>query len=463
MNFITDDDDDNIWANRSDFSWNDDDFVAPLLLQSSSNIIASEIAMALSTTTVASLRMTETFSQILSRSRNACYDRSNSIKTIRSWDDNMFHRQTRLQREDFYNLVKNLEPILEANSNMGKRSSGSPITAELQLAITCRILAGAETLDMIWYSVSVNHVKEYVYETCIAIGRVLHNVSFPFKDQRKLQEMSLGWNRKQEKLLGCIPIFGIGMAGDGFLVKIREPSSGLDSSLYRNRKGYFALLCQAFCDSDCMFRIFEMRWPGGTNDVTAYQQTRLHEMMNNGELPDWFILLVDHIYNSCGGNHIAPFSREEMSIAETHDTDKLLHDKMRLFSRVISSLRVTIERAFGQLVRRFGMLWKAREESLDKVILMVITCVKLHNLCVERFLKSQHSQQMGHGLTVPSHVDVGSYVRTNATDEEIRNEFFCRYIPTMGVKDKSSSKRITLTEIVWENNRTIEHALKYVN
>lgn len=91
MNFITDDDDDNIWANRSDFSWNDDDFVAPLLLQSSSNIIASEIAMALSTTTVASLRMTETFSQILSRSRNACYDRSNSIKTIRSWDDNMFH------------------------------------------------------------------------------------------------------------------------------------------------------------------------------------------------------------------------------------------------------------------------------------------------------------------------------------------------------------------------------------
>ncbi len=245
-------------------------------------LITEDLVMALTVTTVAVLTMSQSFSQIVSRAGNTHYDRSYTIKFIRSWDDQMFHRQTRLVREDFYGLVNKLIPILEKNAEMGRRSSGSPISAELKLAITCRILAGAETLDMIWYSVSVDHVKEIVYETCRAIGKVLHNVNFPHQNKNALREMSHQWDEKQRTHLGCVPIPGIGMAGDGFLVKIQEPNCALDPNIYRNRKGYFALLCQAFCDANCSFKIFEMKWPGGTNDVTAYQQTKLYDMMTNG-------------------------------------------------------------------------------------------------------------------------------------------------------------------------------------
>ena len=59
---------------------------------------------------------------------------------------------------------------------------------------------------------------------------------------------------------------------------------------------------------------------------------------------------------------------------------------MRSFNRTLSSQRITIEKEFGQLVRRWGILWCANSSRLKNVSLMVQCCAKLHNICVNRWL-----------------------------------------------------------------------------
>jgi hypothetical protein len=62
---------------------------------------------------------------------------------------------------------------------------------------------------------------------------------------------------------------GILLAGDGYIVKIREPR-GVDNPVtYRNRKNCFALIVQAFCDAYCRFKVFDIKWPGSTSGSTS--------------------------------------------------------------------------------------------------------------------------------------------------------------------------------------------------
>ena len=59
---------------------------------------------------------------------------------------------------------------------------------------------------------------------------------------------------------------------------------------------------------------------------------------------------------------------------------------MRSFNHTLSSQRITIVRAFGQLVRRWGILWSPYSCRLATVSFMVQCCAKLHNICVKRWL-----------------------------------------------------------------------------
>lgn len=73
------------------------------------------------------------------------------------------------------------------------------------------------------------------------------------------------------------------LAGDGLVIAVNAPSQQdrynckvLDITHFRNRKGCFGIICEAFCDAYRIFRVVEIKWPGATNDITAYKQTDLY-------------------------------------------------------------------------------------------------------------------------------------------------------------------------------------------
>jgi hypothetical protein len=57
---------------------------------------------------------------------------------------------------------------MECHYKYAPCSSGSPITLELQLFITLRLLSGAMYLDMIWYGVSLSSIPSLFWQTILA-------------------------------------------------------------------------------------------------------------------------------------------------------------------------------------------------------------------------------------------------------------------------------------------------------
>ena len=127
------------------------------------------------------------------RVRNDHRDRAASILTV--WSDDMFQRQFRLCRSDFNFVLQKIYVSLHRDEQKVINSSGSVISLELKLSITWRDRAGAAYLDMIWYSVSVDHVIALVVDACCAIHRHIQNIQMPTTDIGFIK-LTSDWQRR---------------------------------------------------------------------------------------------------------------------------------------------------------------------------------------------------------------------------------------------------------------------------
>ena len=126
------------------------------------------------------------------RRPNVHRDRTHALEFIRSWDDDMFHRQTRLERADFIPLLQSIAPLISKNEHMARVSSGSAINPELLLVMTLRLLAGAQYLDMIWYQISIDHIWDYVNPVLVAIHRTIQMSTFLTLKKRSTSRFQIG-------------------------------------------------------------------------------------------------------------------------------------------------------------------------------------------------------------------------------------------------------------------------------
>ena len=255
------------------------------------------------------------------------------------------------------------------------------------LMITWRILAGASYLDMIHYRVHDDSVGGIGWDIVRSIHRKIDNIRIACNEQ-ECKRLAMDWAAIQLLRWGQHLTAGTLYAGDGLAIEIRQPTvSDLKKrplSIFRNRKGFWALIVQGFCDANTRFGVFDVKWPGGTNDIIAYQMTDLHHKANNDFFPAWATFVLDEAYSSCGGMHLTPFSLHQLKRAKRNNQP--LYFKMLAFNNVLSSQRITIERAFGILVQRWGILWRPIAYSLHRVAKIVRVCAMLHNICVDRWL-----------------------------------------------------------------------------
>ena len=148
---------------------------------------------------------------------------------------------------------------------------------------------------------------------------------------------------------------------------------------FRNRKGCYAVNALGFCDAWCRFRYFEVSWPGSTNDITSYRQTKLYSWFQDNLIDDCFHMMLDEAYGSVGGNqHLSPFTKHQLIKARKESN--LKYCKMKeAFNNILSSQRITIERAFDIFMRKWGIMWRPLEHSLGTNLMIIKVCSKLHN------------------------------------------------------------------------------------
>ena len=280
--------------------------------------------------------------------------------------------------------------------------------------------------------------------------------------------LSEGWAAKSKSKKGFDIMPGTILAGDGLVIEIKAPTDNdrreIDMAKYKNRKGFFGVIVQAFCDVDTKFHFWECYWPGATPDLTAYKQTSLFSRFDQGRLPTWAHLVLDEAYSSIGGNHhLTPFSRNQLIKCKDEDGDQE-YCKLKAFNNMLSSQRITIERAFGILIRRWGILWKPLEYKIAHVTLIIQVCAKLHNRCIDSWKRSTSRKGQRENLEPLEHGDDWSCFLRNChkrssnidvpTDDEIINVLSNRLKPgnlTYAKRRDHCPKRELLVKYIYDH------------
>jgi hypothetical protein len=122
---------------------------------------------------------------------------------------------------------------------------------------------------------------------------------------------------------------------------------------------------------------------------------------------------------------------------------------MLAFNHILSSQRITIERAFGILVRRWGILWRPIAFSLCKVAKIVRVCAMVHNICVDRWIinnPSRFGRGLQHWPEAPSQWGTDDL---SPADDEIIERLHNNYV-TARARSADSFARDQLMEEIYE-------------
>ena len=107
---------------------------------------------------------------------------------------------------------------------------------------------------------------------------------------------------------------------------------------------------------------------GSTHDSTAWSTTKL-SMLIPGAMAAGFWIAGDEAYGA-SDFMLTPYS------------GKKLDTRRDSFNFHQSATRITIERSFGILVGRWGILHCALTCNLDNAVKVVQACMLLHNICI---------------------------------------------------------------------------------
>lgn len=138
-----------------------------------------------------------------------------------------------------------------------------------------------------------------------------------------------------------------------------------------NRKCYTSVILQAVCDHTFRFTDLFAGWPGSSNDARVFRNSRLSEKL---ETPG-FIPSHCHILGDCA------YPLSSVLLTPYRDNGHLTRSQNN-YNIMLSSKRVVIEQAFGQLVGRFRRLKHLYIRKREFVPVVITASCMLHNLCI---------------------------------------------------------------------------------
>ena len=363
-------------------------------------------------------------------------DRSYALKEMDSLTDSQFTTMFRLNRQTFYWLLFKIKPLLTAKGSLYNNTYHSEhvVDVKTKLAVTLRWLAGGSYLD-ICFAFGLSNGSFFrnggvLWGTMAAIDRVL-DISFPLDDIKKLNEISNGFSKCcADRLKGCV------MAIDGWVCRTRCPSvnESINQTSFRNRKGFFGLVCMAGCDSECRFLLFSAQCHGATNDSLAWQLSEIYRTVIQPEkLPKQFYIISDEAV-SANEFVLSPYPGRGIG---------LYRDS---FNYHLSAMRQCIERAFGMLTRRWGIFWRPLTCDMSRWPLIITVCAKLHNVCID-FKVMANQRNPNDIYTSPEDHEEGDDATT------FMNVYHIEQDGLMPVNSQSCSKRrLDLTAYLKEND-----------
>lgn len=300
--------------------------------------------------------------------------------------DSHFRKQFRMSRDAFNNLCSSLciaagegtfrpeNALLPTRNSASLQSRGGLIPGEVKTAISLRVLAGGSYLDLMpLFDVSVAHVYAIFNEFLDWVLKAFH---FPFVGYIKDENTTALAEIATQFSHGSNGIFsGIIGAIDGIAIRIRSPQlkEVWDPGNYYCRKGFYALNVQAICDRSKKFLWCYTSNKGSTHDSVAFTNSSLYSLLT--QKTAWLEAHGLHIVGDSAYN-LTPF------LLVPYTNDDVRQDRADMcdaFNFYLSSSRIFIECAFGEMVMRWGILWRTLAFDLEKCQRIIQVCMLLHN------------------------------------------------------------------------------------
>lgn len=276
----------------------------------------------------------------------------------------------------FWRLHGLLEPHLP-QKNKRKRGStpNGDIPNSARLSMALRWFAGGDPADIFQvHGVHLNEVYTSVWAVVDAINLCPElQMKFPSNHEEQREIAQAFKEKSKADLDGCVGCV------DGMLVWTNKPSKlSLDQvgvgpkKFFCGRKKKFGLNLQAICDHKKRFMDVEIEHPAATSDYLCFTTSDIHQKLKEvGFLADGLCLFGDNAYVN------TPF----MATPYRGVTD----GPKDAYNFYHSSLRITVECAFGMLVHRWGVLRRAIPVNISvvKTTQLVRALCILHNFCID--------------------------------------------------------------------------------
>ena len=206
-----------------------------------------------------------------------------------------------MSKQAFEDLVENIRPYMTNGTSPYARSDS--VSVEVSLSVTLRYRAGGSYLDIC----DIHHITEPTFfrvksRTLVALDFALKDeIRFPDTEDER-QDTASGFEVKT----GNVMQWCLG-ALDGLAVKIKDPYlfDCPNPISYRNRKGFFAVLVQAICDSKRLLTFASVECQGSCHDSTAFDSTSFSRNIKS-LVPFGYWIAADDAY-ACTEQVITPF------------------------------------------------------------------------------------------------------------------------------------------------------------
>lgn len=203
-------------------------------------------------------------------------DRSNPLE---SFDDDEFRYRFRFPKQF---VVSEILPLVVHELERFTEHKNA-ITPIIQLLVALRFYAtnSFQIVSADLGGLSQASISRCVHQVTVALAK-----QYP-KFVRLVSAQEAGQIRQKFfKIKGMPGVIG---AIDCTHIPIKKPSDE-DPERYRNRKNIFSINVQVIADPDLMIRDVVARWPGSVHDSRIFDNSKVRELFESGQMPEGFLL-----------------------------------------------------------------------------------------------------------------------------------------------------------------------------
>ena len=253
--------------------------------------------------------------------------------------------------------------------------TGGYIPGEIKVAIALRILAGASYLDMfLWMNIDPDYVRS-IFRTVTRdwfCNDEVMNINFfdVIQNQTEVSRITQAFGSRSSGIFS-----GTVGALDGWLVKIKCPSvwECANPGKYFCRKGFSAINVQVIVDLSKRVLWRYIGEKGSSHDSPVFHQSSLGKFLEYWAVrfeASGLYLVGDSAY-ALRSYLLTPYDNATPGSGED------------VFNFFLSSQRIYVECAFGEIDRRWGIFWKPLQGSLTNHKYVIDSALRLHNFIVE--------------------------------------------------------------------------------